>query len=202
MTSHFPDDPIHGNATFSEQAADVDARPQPGMIYDGDDRAGGGGAQVNWVGVAIFTLAALVLVGLVGGAIFFLITHKANLGQDVTPASSDATGEPGVATSSAADMYDKYIAMIDDESIFLIVPRTDEGWAYLSAFVYKLADYKAAETIGGPLDQETVDEMLALEARLLALQDLEMTVDITRADGTEFHHDGKPPTAAEPTPSP
>ena len=150
----------------------------------------------------VFALALLV-VGLVGGAAFFLITHKANpVAQDVTPARSDAPGEPGVATASAADMYDKYIAMIDDESIFLIVPRTDEGWAYLSAFVYKLADYKAAETIGGPLDQETADEMLALEAHFLALQDLEMTVDITRTDGTEFHHDGKPPTAAEPTPAP
>jgi len=209
MTSQFPDDTTIEYSSPPEQRAEGTLNPQPGMIMDGDLDAGterSGSSRT--VVVLVAALAVALIAVAVGVALYVLVSRGATPAPDAAPIAEvtrAAGGGPGVEEQysgpTGAAMYDKYVAMIDDESIFLIIPQTDEGWAYFSAFLYKIADYKAAESFG-ELSLEQGQEMLALEARFLALEDLQMTVDITRSDGTHFLHDGKPPAPADATASP
>ena len=203
MTSDFPEDEFIESATMHQLQTEGNLNPQPGLIDPHSDLAGDSGSGSSRTAVVVLSVIGVIILAVVGAAVYYLLALAGGRGTDDSPqAGPGPSGEPTVEQPSAEDLYNKYIAMADDDSIFLIIPRTDEGWAYFSAFVYKLADYKAAESIGGPLDQDSVEEMLALEARFVALQDLEMTVDITRSDGTQFYHDGQPPATTVATPSP
>jgi hypothetical protein len=101
-------------------------------------------------------------------------------------------GPPFASTLSVSEMYDAYSAMVKDKSIFTIVPQTLEGVDYLQAFLFTVIDYQSAERFS-PLSAEQEAELAALERRFLALEDLEVTIDITFSDGTNFTHDGLPP---------
>jgi hypothetical protein len=182
-----------------EAGASEGAPPPPTPVVGGTGSGGGG----NRVALMVITalVAGLLIVG--AGVTYFVFRASGGAPAAVSVTHSDGTVETGVPveTRSAEEVYDTYIAMSEDDSIFEIIPRTDEGWDYFRAFMYKITDYKAAELFG-PLDQETLQEMAALERRFLALEDLELTIDITRTDGTTFVHDGKPPAPADASPAP
>jgi hypothetical protein len=194
MTSQLPDDMFIENSKVPEQLAAGSAMPQPGIVVDGESpRSGSPGAGARIAVLVVGVVAALVAVA--GLAIFLLVSAD---GRDVAgedPVASAPADVPELAPpGTAAAVYDKYIAMANDDSIFLIIPRTEEGWDYFRAFMYKITDYKVAESIGGPLTDRQFQEMQQLESRFLALDDLDLTVDITLSDGTHFVHDGQPPS--------
>ncbi|MEB4613946.1 hypothetical protein [Leucobacter sp. M11] len=108
--------------------------------------------------------------------------------------------------------YQRYVDMIDDASIFEIVPHTDAGIEYTRSFLYAYADIKSAlnimslsggatSTSPGELDArlqilgEKADEY---ERRFLAGEDLDVTISITRADGSVFESDGTAPEGIDP----
>lgn len=143
----------------------------------------GGSSSKNTLWLTLAAVAAVALV-----AYIFIGVIK--------PSEPVSPGEWSHATLddvNATTLYDYYVAKIDDDSIFEIIPRTDEGWAYFSAFMYRVTDYKAAESIGGPLTRDQRRDLVDLNTRFVNLEDLELTVDIKRSDGTQFIHDGKPP---------
>lgn len=193
MTQELPDDMFIENSDLPAQLAAGNAIPQPGIYVEGD---GEPVAKPRNTGLTLFVVLLVSLVVAGGGlALVALFPFGGPLFAHEPAAPSAGEVAPVGTQASAADMYDKYIAKTEDDSIYLIIPRTDEGWDYFRAFMYKITDYKIAESIGGPLEAEQIEEMLALEQRFLALEDLELTVDITRTDGTRFVHDGKPPAA-------
>ncbi len=114
---------------------------------------------------------------------------------DATPdATADPAGPPFASRQDPAEMYDSYMEMKRRGKIYEIIPDTDEGRAYFTAFMYSIVDLKAA-AIWGPLDAESLAELATREKHFLALEDLDLTVDITFEDGTSFTHDGHPPVA-------
>lgn len=216
MTTNLPDDMFIENANVPGMISDSDTRLQPGLGGPGSGQLGSmqpgsmppgsmqPAAQLPRGATAgrttLMLVAALSAVLAIGGAAFaFGIMRDSAAAGPQTVDERRAVAESGEfrGGASPAELYDSYLAMSNDESIFEIIPRTDEGWDYFRAFMYKLTDYKTAEMIGGRLDSATLEEMYALERRFLALEDLELTVDITRTDGTRFYHDGKPPSPAE-----
>lgn len=172
--------------------------------------------------VVLVTLAALVVIGAI--AFLFVLgmragtpsaqpvaaTSQAVAQPTVAPtssptadATSDATadateeatsGPPFASSMDPAEMYDAYMEMKRRGKIYEIIPDTDEGRAYFTAFMYSIVDLKAA-AIWGPLDAESLADLATREQHFLALEDLDLTVDITFEDGTSFTHDGKPPAA-------
>lgn len=93
---------------------------------------------------------------------------------------------------AASDMYETYAALADDEALWEYVPQTEEGVHYYQAFLFKLMDFKVGESFER-LSSEEYDELRDLEKRFLALEDLDITVEFTRSDGTVFRHDGTAP---------
>lgn len=119
-------------------------------------------------------------------------TTDADPTEDAQP---DAVGPPFASRMDTTEMYDAYTAMVTDQSIFDIVPATPEGADYVQAFFLAVVDYKAAESFS-PLSATQKADLAALELRFLALEDLDVTIDITFSDGTRFTHDGHPPARA------
>lgn len=185
MSSQFPEDLFIEKSKIQAQLSAGVASPEViahGTATSGD-AAPVGRKNVRLLGL----LAAATLVTMASALAYFVFLQPSE------PAPPTQWTETSLGPVNAADLYDYYVARIDDDSIFQIIPETEEGWAYFSAFMYKLADYKAAEAIRGKLTDEQKQEMLALNQRFVNLQDLELTVDITRTDGSKFYHDGKPP---------
>lgn len=201
MTSQLPDDMFIENSRIAEQLAAGNASPQPGITVDADPpprtRNPKGGAAVASAVIG----AALVAIAGLAGFWFISSSDGAGVAEEPVASAPASADEPYPISDIAATTYDNYLAMADDESIFSIIPRTDEGWDYFRAFMFKIADYKVAESIGGRLTYAQVAEMRLLESRFLALEDLDMTVDITLSDGTHFVHDGHPPTLEGDAPS-
>jgi hypothetical protein len=198
MTSQLPDDMFIENSPLPAQLAAGNASPQPGIVVDEESpRRAPSGAGANAVVVAALIGTALVALG--GVAVFWLASgsDEAPVEEEPVASASNESEEIYPIPNVASTTYDRYIAMADDESIFQIIPRTDEGWDYFRAFMYKITDFKIAESIGGPLTVAQVEEMKALEARFWSLQDLDLTVDVTLSDGTHFEHDGHAPAREE-----
>src|SRR5688572_25909352 len=116
---------------------------QPGMMSPVDALAPAGPTPPprNWapvlggIGVAVFVLlAAAAVLG------FFVMDLMRS--EQANPSVSEVAGAEGpsvtVPGQSPEAIYDKYLAMADDESIYEIIPETEEGWDYFRAFMYKI----------------------------------------------------------------
>lgn len=106
------------------------------------------------------------------------------------------TGDTQAAQQLAQEVEaiaDAYLEAQHDGTIYALVPggdKVDPG--YIGAFIYTLTDLKSASRFGGTAAQlqELLDKAEACEARFLAGEDLDVTVRITRADGSVFASDG------------
>lgn len=193
-----PPPPVAISAANTHQS---DVPPPPVPAKYGPGSGGGGNTQVTLLFTAVGTALAL------GGAAFafWLLGNSSDPGPQTLEDRQAAveaypTPEPaasGDAQATVVDgpspevLYDSYLAMANDGSIYEIIPRTDEGWDYYRAFMYKVLDYKIAEQIGG-VDLAARAEMYEIERRFLNLEDLGYSVDIKSGEN-HFVHDGKPP---------
>lgn len=107
-----------------------------------------------------------------------------------------AEGPPFADSLTATQMYDAYISMKRDGSIYRIIPDTDDGRRYFRAFMYAVTDVKIAESIAGGLSSDEKRDLAEREQLFLALEDLDIDIDITHTDGTQELLNGLPPQGA------
>ncbi|NYI59113.1 hypothetical protein [Cellulomonas soli] len=98
------------------------------------------------------------------------------------------------------ELSDTYLAMVDDGTIYELVPRTQEGLNYVHDFLLLLADENGAlkfmtTTSDDPAEldatiQERWDRFDELERIFLAGEDFDVDISITDSDGTTYTSDG------------
>lgn len=113
-------------------------------------------------------------------------------GGDFAP-DQGPSSESGQLAGEVQAIADYYLEARRDGTINELVPGgASVDPDYVGAFLYVLADLKSATRFGGtPSElQELLDKARDYEARFLAGEDLDVSVRITRADGSVFDSDG------------
>lgn len=102
-------------------------------------------------------------------------------------------GPPFASDLTAAEVNDAYLAMWQDGSIYAYIPDTDEGRRYFKAFSWAVWDYESLDIVRQQQKPGDYKELIELEQRFLAGEDLDVDIDITLSDGTRFVDDGSAP---------
>lgn len=201
MTENLPKELFIENSKVAKQLSQGIATPSdasrvktsatPQVIAEGENRnpppTVRGSLNYRQVSALAFSAAILGILG----AVMYVVLSK-----PVEPAPRTEWDPSNLSTVTATALYEHYVAVMDEGTLYEIIPNTDAGRDYFTAFFFKVNDYRMVEVGGGKLSEQQKRDMIALEERFLNLQDLELSVDVTRSDGTRFVHDGKPPASS------
>lgn len=127
---------------------------------------------------------------------FLVVPHIVDQANGLSPKQVEqviAEGPPFADSLTAAQMYDAYISMNRSGTIYRIIPNTDDGRRYFRAFMYAVTDVKIAESFSGEMSSEQARDLAEREKHFLALEDLDIDIDITHTDGTREILNGLPP---------
>ena len=138
-------------------------------------------------------IGTTVLIGLAVLVFTVVLPAINNARTSVSVEQALEEGPPFASTLSAEGVRDAYLTMWGDGSIAQYLPAGDEGAQYFKAFMWASADYVALDAVTGKDKPGDHEEVIELERRFLAGEDLGVEVDITLADGTRFVHDGSAP---------
>lgn len=214
MSDNRPDDPfaLHAAAAAREPdlaattARPVVAAPQPTLaspVVAAPDAVPASGGEIIAEGQSpeaprspfllrrgplVGLMVSAMVIGLASSTLVYLMKKQA-----AEEAAMPWTQDIALERVSADLLYQHYVGRMNDGTLYEIIPDTDEGREYFLAFMYVVTDVKAAESIRGELTEEEKQYLLDLEQRFLKLEDLDVSLDITRSDGTRFVHDGTAP---------